>query len=40
MVVGIPLRDEKKQKTPEMNELEPNKKILKIWARNFEKPKS
>ena len=28
------------QKTPEMNELEPDNKSLKIWAHNFEKPKS
>ena len=28
------------EKTPEMNELETCKKILKIWAHNFEKQKS
>ena len=28
------------QKTPEMNELEPDKKILKIWAHNFFSKKS
>ena len=28
------------QKTPEMNELEPYKNSLKIWAHNFEKQKS
>ena len=28
------------QKTPEMNELEPDKTFLKIWAHNFEKQKS
>ena len=28
------------QKTPEMNELEPDNKSLKIWAHNFEKHKS
>ena len=30
----------KKENTPEMNELERDKKILKIWAYNFEKQKS
>ena len=25
--------------TPEMNELEPDKNVLKIWAHNFEKQK-
>ena len=30
----------KSQKTPEMNELEPDKIPLKIWASNFEKQKS
>ena len=28
------------KKTPEMNELEPDKNSLKIWAHNFEKQKS
>ena len=28
------------KKTPEMNELEMDNKILKIWAHNFEKQKS
>ena len=28
------------EKTPEMNELEPGLKSLKIWAHNFEKQKS
>ena len=37
---GIPLEIEFSQNTPEMNELEPNKKSLKIWAHNFEKQKS
>ena len=40
MVVGIHLRDEKKQKTPEINVLNRDKKSLKIWAHNFEKQKS
>ena len=30
----------KSQKTPEMNELEPDKQFLKIWAHSFEKHKS
>ena len=30
----------KKENTPEMNEIERDKKILKIWAYNFEKQKS
>ena len=30
----------KSKKTPEMNELEPRQKILKIWTYNFEKQKS
>ena len=37
---GTPLEIEFSQNTPEMNELEPNKKSLKIWAHNFEKQKS
>ena len=28
------------EKTPELKELEPEKKSLKIWAHNFEKQKS
>ena len=28
------------EKTPEMDELESNNKILKIWAHNFENQKS
>ena len=32
---GVP----KPQKTPEMNELEPDKIPLKIWVSNFEKQK-
>ena len=30
----------RRQKTPEINELEPAYKIMKIWARNFEKQQS
>ena len=30
----------KSKKIPEMNELEPRQKILKIWTHNFEKQKS
>ena len=37
---GTPLEIEFSQNTPEMNELEPNKKSLKIWTHNFEKQKS
>ena len=36
----LPLRWDRRQKTPEMNELETNKKTLKIWAHHFEKQKS
>ena len=34
------LRCARAQKTPEMSELEPDKKTLKIWAHNFEKQKT
>ena len=37
--MGHPNSDSSK-KTPEINELEPNKKSLKIWVQNFEKQKS
>ena len=40
LVVGAPSDLIWTQKTPEMNELETNKKHLKIWAHNFEKQKS
>ena len=38
--VGYVSRAPKSQKTPEMNELEPDKIPLRIWAPNFEKQKS
>ena len=39
--VGTPSPDEPEhKKSPEMNELEPDKHSLKIWAHNFEKQKS
>ena len=39
--VGTPSPDEPEhKKSPEMNELEPDKQSLKIWAHNFEKQKS
>ena len=40
MMVGAPLEMILNKKTPEMNELEPALKFLKIWAHNFENQKS
>ena len=40
MVYGSVWARNLQKKTPEMNELDPNKKALKIWAHNSSKQKS
>ena len=40
MVWYTPWKSPFPQKTPEMNELEPDNNFLKIWTHNFEKQKS